>query len=123
VSRAARTAAAFALLLAAFGVLAALLMPAPAAHALQEGPAPAAEPQTPDAPADAFLTALVGPGTDLTPQQAADLTAAADRVCEGFYVADVPVAVMTDGLMRELTLTGEEARHLIDTATAVRCTA
>lgn len=130
-TRAATTSVLTALLLAAFAGLAVLLLPASAGAvtATDHGQPPvvaatalppgAVAPAQADAP-DAFLAALLGPATDLAPGQAETLTAAADRVCEGF-TAGVPVVVMADRLSAELGLTDEEARHLVNTAGTVHC--
>lgn len=125
------TAALAALVISGFALLVALLMPATAGAVVQTQ-APSAAPQV-AAPAlppaagasateepSAFLTALVGPATDLTAAQAGDLLAAADRVCEG-AAAGVPVMDMADALAGELALTDEEARHLVNTAATVHC--
>ncbi len=126
-SRTARTAAALLILAAALAGLVALLMPSPAAHAAQE-PAPATwQADTAAEPADAFLAALA-PATDLSPAQAAALTEAADRVCEGL-TAQVDLLTMQNALTAAPLpglngpLTDEEARHLVNTAAVVHCTA
>jgi hypothetical protein len=122
--RHATTAVLAAAVLTAFAALAAILLPA-SAGAVQPAQRPATVELAPAMHSTAttgspFLTALVGPGTDLTEGQAAELIAAADRVCEGF-TAGVPVAVMSTTLMTELSLTGEEARHLVNTAAVLHC--
>lgn len=116
------TALLFTAVAAAFGLLAAVLMPAGPAQAVQERPAAAAaaEAQAPAAAPDPFLVALMGPGTGI-PANAEELLAAADRVCGGI-AAEVPVMVMADALTVELSLTDEEARHFVNTAATVRCT-
>jgi hypothetical protein len=103
------------------GLALAYAWPADAAPA---APAPAVQVQTLTAPApaaDAFLMALVGPGTEV-PANAEELLLAADRVCEG-VTAEVPVMVTADTLAAELGLTDEEARHLVNTAAVTHCAA
>lgn len=68
---------------------------------------------------DPLLTALA-PGSDLAPDTAAALLAAADRVCEG-VTAEVPVVDMANALTVELSLTDEEARTFVNTAATVHC--
>lgn len=118
-TRHATTAAALAAVLAGFVVLAGLLMPAPAAEAAQAPPAAAVQVQTPVTAEDAFLAALLGPGTGI-PANADALLIAADLVCEGI-TAEVPVMVMADGTAADLSLTDEEARHFVNTAAVTWC--
>lgn len=113
-----RTAAAFALVVAGFAILANLLLPADAPAAVAEAPAVVAV-ETPAPAVDPLLAALA-PSTDLAPEQAARLLDAADRVCEGL-TAGVPVAIMSTDLMHDLSLTGEEARDLVNTAALIHC--
>lgn len=112
----ATAAALLALIGAAVALIAALLMPNPASAVSAPAPVPA----TATGELDGFLAALA-PSTDLSPEQAADLLAAADLVCEG-VTAEVPVMVMADTLAADLGLTDEEARHLVNTAATVYCT-
>lgn len=115
------TALLFTAVVAAFGILAAVLMPAAPAQAVQERAVTAVQVQGPAAAPDAFLVALVGPGTEV-PANAEELLLAADRVCEGF-TAEVPLVVMADALTVELSLTDEEARHFVNTAGVIHCAA
>lgn len=80
---------------------------APAMHAVQA------------APVDPFLV-ILAPGTDFAPEQAQELTYAADRVCEG-QTAEVPVPVMVDTLVRDQGMTLDEATHFVNTALSVHC--
>jgi hypothetical protein len=117
------TAALLAVVAAGIGLLAALLMPAPAS-ALQTPADPAPRVSAPaDAPqaADGFLTALLG-DTEVDPAVAAELSLAADRVCEG-VTAGVDRATMATTLSAELSLTPAEAHWLVSTAETTRCAA
>lgn len=116
-----RLAAAFALVVAGFALVAYLLTPTPAAR---PAPAPVAvQPAVHAAAApDPFLAALVGDATDLAPEQATTLSAAADRVCEGL-TSGVPEGFMIRELSGELHLTLDEAHRLVETAASVRCAA
>lgn len=83
-------------------------------HALAADPAAA----TVEAPAP--LLVALAPASDFTPEHAAVLVEAADRVCEG-ATAGVPVVEMADRLVVELSLTDEEARTFVNTAATVHC--
>lgn len=122
------------LLLATFGLLltgvcagALSVMPAtPPAAAQADEPFSAVElPLAPAAPAlsavDAeFIAALVGPATDVVPEQALELVYAAHRVCEAI-TAEVPVIVMADTLVVDHGLTDTEARDFIALAGQLYC--
>lgn len=106
----------------AFAALAAVLLPADPAAAVQApavSAAAAVQVQEPAPAADPFLAALA-PSSDFTPEQAAALSSAADRVCEGF-TADVPVVVMEETLGAELHLTPAEAHSFVAAAAEARC--
>jgi len=114
----ARTLAAFALVVAAFAVLASILTSGTPAVALQAAP-PAVEALAP-VEVDPFLRDLLGDAG--IPANADELLLAADRVCEG-VTAGVSVAEMSTVTMRDLGITGEEARHLVNLAATTRCVA
>lgn len=139
---AAVTAVLFAAVVGALAALAALLLSAGPAQAVQERPAPSAEVQTP-APAqtapvaalepadEAFLADLFGPATDYTPEQAEALTQMGRRIAALLSDpssvppgAEVPTR---DGIMATLTLpepslttgySADEAGKIIDCALA-----
>jgi hypothetical protein len=112
------TALLFAAVTLGFAALAATLLPTAAERPAVVELAPAL--RSTAAEPSPFLVALLGDGTHLDAAQVEELTAAADRVCEG-VTADVPVMVMADTLAGELSLTDEEARHLVNTAATVHC--
>lgn len=139
----ARTLAAFALVVAAFAALAAVLTSGTAASAAQE-PAPAvAEVSAPVAPAElpggaytadeAFLADLLGPDTDMSPEQRVLLVEQARRYCT--FVVEGQTAPGAEQQTREgwlagLTMPGDphaltmdEAGKLLDTAEAAYCPA
>jgi hypothetical protein len=71
------------------------------------------------APADDLLLAVLGQA-DYTPEQAAEIHLAADRVCEGF-TAQVPLVVMEPELVQEFDMTGEQAHEFVQVAHAQQC--
>lgn len=120
------TTAVTAVVLAALALLALLLRPAPAEAVQPAQPsAPAAAPLTPEPAADltdGFLPALLGDGTDVDPATAAELTYAADRVCEGI-TAGVPEGFMIRTVSEEQGVTLEDAHTFVETAARVHCAA
>ncbi len=116
----------FAAVVGALAALAALLLPAAAGatvptHRPQEVRlAPAVHATTPQP--DAFLVALVGPGTDLAPGQAEELTLAADRVCEG-VTAGVPEGFMIRTVSEEQGVSLEDAHRFVEAAMTIHCIA
>lgn len=120
---AARTLAAFAALLLAGAALAALLMPTPPAHADTRPPAVVNLNASLGSTAnvgDPLLTAAA-PGAELSPAQAAEVHATADRICEGL-TAGVPVTTMETAVAADTGLPLPQA-HAFVAAALTACAA
>lgn len=105
-----RTYAAFLLVAAALATLAAVLLPAPAAHAGTDVSATVA-----------ILDAAQPTGADnLTPAQARAALTTADQVCEG-YAAHVPGKIMARTVAAASGLTLAQARSFVTVAHRELC--
>jgi len=123
----ARTAARTALVLVALAIALAIgavlgVAASPSgADAVQPAPAVVEPAPVVEAPAladDPFLGALLGDAG--LPENAEELSLAADRVCEGF-TAEVPLVVMADTIAVEFGVDDEQAREFVNLAGTIRC--
>ena len=140
-ARTARTLVGFALVVAAFAALAAILTSGTEAHAVQAAPVVAVEAPAPVEPAElpdgahtadeAFLADLFGPDVDVSPEAALYLTETGRRYCtfvvEGQTVPGAEVQTR-EGYVESLTMPGDphaltmdEATKLLDVAEGAYC--
>jgi hypothetical protein len=69
---------------------------------------------------DTRLAAALAPATEIPADRAAELSLAADRICEGL-TAEVPVTTIEQTLVAQESLTADEAHRLVEVAATVRC--